>query len=201
MTEYDYEPAPSLKALASAEPSATLGEVVGWTDGRSLVESDGSGYVDTSYFAVLEIKVAQSYRALAGRSDEDRIYVEVPRGGEVKVDGESPEGTEPVLSTIPELNAAVPQGTQVIVVGREAPTAAEWESATSDSTVKNATAGRPEDATLLRAHLQGLIFEDSTGTFSSGLADDEDQWGWTPSTTSVGDEFDHLVTELDSLKR
>lgn len=201
MTHYDYEPARSLQDLASGEPSATLGEVVGWSDGRSLVEGDGSGYVDTSYFAVLEIKVVEAYRAVDDHGDDERIHVEVPRGGEVRVDGEKPEGTEPVHSTMEDLNRAVPTATRVIVVGREAPTAAELESDTPDGTVQNVTAGRPDGDNLLRAHVQGLIFEDETGAFTSGLADDEDGWGWLPAEVPVGDGFDHLIAELDNLDR
>ena len=199
MTEYDYEPAPSLKALASQEPSVTVGEVVGWSDGRSVVQSDGSGYVDTSYFAVLEVKVSESYRAVNGQGDDGRIYVEVGRGGEIRIDGEAPEGTEPVYSTIAELNAAVPAGTRVIVVGDEAPTATELESQTSDGTVEKAPAGHPDGVSLLWPNVQGLIFEEQTGAFASGVADDEDQWGWLAPNVPVRDGFDQLLAELDTL--
>jgi hypothetical protein len=201
MTDYDYERVTSLAALARMAPSVTLGTVVGWTDGRSRVEKNGSGYVDTSLFAVLEIKVLNSYRALDGRGG-DRVYVEVPRGGEVRVDGKLPEGTKPVLATIDELNSAVPRGTRVIVVGRAAPTATELEKQTPGSTVHNVAAGHPQGTGLLRAHVQGLIFEDEQGNFVSGLADEEKEWGWVPSAKSAaGGGFSHLTDQLDALGR
>lgn len=199
--EYDYEPAPSLKALASEQPSVAVGEVVGWSDGRSVVESDGSGYVDTSFFAVLEVKVAQSYRAVDGQDADGRIYVEIPRGGEVRIDGEAPEGTEPVYSTIDELNKAVPTGTRVIVVGGEAPTASELESQTSDATVQDATAGQPDGVKLLWPNVQGLIFEDESGAFTSGMASHEDEWNWLPPDVPVREGFDQLLAELDTLDK
>lgn len=201
MTDYDYEPAPSMMALAKQQPSVTTGEVVGWSDGRSVVESDGSGYVDTSYYAVLEVKVSESYRALKSQGDGGRIFVEVPRGGEVLIDGEAPEGTEPVYSTIEQLNAAVPAGARVIVAGTEALSAAELEAQTSDATVRNANAGHPEGVSLVAPNVQGLIFEESNGAFDSGIAGHVEEWGWLPDGIRTGNGFDHLLSELDTLTK
>lgn len=194
---YDYEPASSLTEVAERSPFVAVGEVVGWTDGRSLLESDGSGYEDTEFFAVLEVKVDETYRAPSGHVEDQSIYVEVSRGGQVMIDGEEPEGTVPVFSAIDELNAAVPTGTRVISLGEEAPTASQLEIHTPGGQVQNDGAGYPQGSALLQPDVQGLLFEDGEGGFVSGLADEEQQWGWLPAGTPFTSGFAQLVDELD----
>jgi len=196
---YDYDPAPAVDALANEEPSVTVGEVAGWSDGRAVEESDGQGYANISHNAVLEVVVADSVKSVGGQESGGRIFVEVPRGGEILIDGEPPEGTEPVLSSIEELNEAVPPGTRVIVIGSRALTDAAL-SAENGGTVLPPADGQT-DATLLRPDVQGLIFEDETGAFESGLADEEQEWGWLPPSVSPRKGFDYLVKRLSKVRR
>src|SRR5699024_5884567 len=120
---YDYQPAGSLRALANGKwlagderPTVILGEVVGWSDGRSLVESaeNGSGLTWIDHYAVLEVKVAENYGTQDRYIRDSRVYVEVPRGGEQRIDGELDDDGKPSVSSIEELSSAVPKGTRVI---------------------------------------------------------------------------------------
>lgn len=205
---YDYKPASSLTKLASGdwldEGTATvaLGEVVGWTDGRSVTEANRDGTLEwINLYAVLEIEVLEAYGPTSATGTDNRIYVEVPRGTKALVDGELPDdGGRPAFSTIEALNGAVPRGTRVIMVGAEGPTAEELRSGTPGSSVQPSARELPNGATLLWPHIQGLIFEDETGGFVSGLTDDEEQWGWLPSGMRTRDGFEYLVSGLDGLK-
>jgi hypothetical protein len=61
-------------------------KVAGWPDGRTTIETD-RGFEAYGYHAVLSIEVTTSYANSAERPG-DLVYVEVPRGGGVKGDGE-----------------------------------------------------------------------------------------------------------------
>ncbi|QIK74150.1 hypothetical protein [Nocardioides piscis] len=194
-SEYDFPATASVSQAARRVSSVVVGEVVGWADGRSSVESDGSGYESFLYNAVLTVKVSTSRSA--GHRPGDLISVEVQRGGEVKVDGAAPEGTEPVVASIDELAAAVPVGTRVILLASPAPTAAELRQQTPGIEVRGDGTGTTPGTTLVRPHVQGLLFRDETGAFASGVADHEEEWGWLPSGTPVDKGFGHLVAEIN----
>lgn len=197
MTEYDFPRAASVSAAARKASTVVVGEVVGWSDGRSTVESDGSGYEDISYSSVLTIKVG-GHSKPAKRSGS-LVYVEVKRGGEIRINGERPEGTEPVITTVDELSSAVPAGTRVILLANPARSNAQLTADNRDVVVRDKGAGKPAGATLLRPNVQGLLFQDESGEFVSGLADDERGWGWVP-TRSQARGFDYLVAELHRAK-
>jgi hypothetical protein len=196
--DYDYEPAPSVSDLAQSRASVVLGEVAGWSDGRVLLESDDPGFQDFSYTAVLTLEVTRSYRG--DDKQGDVVYVEIPRGGEIRVDGELPDnGTEPVLSTIEDLTEAVPTGTRLLLLGGPARSGAELLADSPDSEVLQPGTGYPDGAPLLVPHVQGLLFENETGDFVSGLTDDEDERGWLPPGAAPSSGFERLIQELDSM--
>jgi len=192
---YDYAPARSLSALADRHPVAVLGEVVGWTDGRSVVETDGA-FTDTSLYGVLEVKVTETY---SGEVSDGTVFVEVERGGQVRIEGKPPVPS--INKSLAELNEAVPAGARVIVVGAPAPTDSEHEAQNPAAVVEGVGEGLPAGATFLWPSVQGLLFEDEDGSFVSGEGADKDQWGWLPADMPVQDEFNELVTELDALDR
>ncbi|WP_460834759.1 hypothetical protein [Nocardioides hungaricus] len=195
---YDFAQTKSVTEASQKASSVLAGEVVGWSDGRSTVESDGAGYEDIARTAVLTVKVTKSYANSTERAG-DLVYVEVPRGGEILVNGEPPEGTTPVLATIPELTSAVPAGTPVILLANPARSSARLAEDTPGLVVRGEGEGLPAGATLLGPTIQGLLFRDGNGAFSSGLADGEGDWGWLPASKARTDGYEFLIAELDQI--
>ncbi|WP_408897742.1 hypothetical protein ACJ5H2_01215 [Nocardioides sp. R1-1] len=58
--EYDFPHTTSITAASRKAATVVVGEVVGWSDGRSMVESDGAGYEAISRTAVLTVKVKKA---------------------------------------------------------------------------------------------------------------------------------------------
>lgn len=197
MREYDYAPTSSIVQAASEVAVTIEGAVVDWSDGRSTVESDGSGYEGIAYTAVLKVRIADAHSGEIG--GDEFAYIEVPRGDEIRVDGQTPEGTEPVVTSIDELSAAVPAGTPVIILAEDALTAAQLSSETPGLEVRDDGKGLPAGAAMLQPSVQGLLFEDSNGDFVSGMADDEEEWGWIPRGVDRDERFDYLGEQLNEL--
>jgi hypothetical protein len=194
--QIDYPGTASVVEAADKVRTSLQGEVVGWSDGRSTVESDGSGYEAIAYSAVLKVRVREAYSPDAVAKSK-YVYVEVPRGNAVKVDGEAPKGTEPVITTVEELSKAVPEGTPIILLADPAGPPEQVERATPGLSVRNDGKGLPDRATLVTPSVQGLIFRDETGAFASGMAEDEGSWGWVPPNVPDRKSFDYLAQELE----
>lgn len=193
-SEYDFPQTKSVSEAAGNASSVLIGEVVGWTDGQTTVESDGAGYEDFSYNAVLAVKV-EVPRRNAVQQEGEIAYVTVYRGGEVRIDGQ-PQGSKPSFASIEELSAAVPPATRVIVLANPAPPASQLQTDTPGAEIVSEAKGVPQDATLLEPTPQGLLFQDETGAFGSGVAEGESEWGWIPPNVPAPKSFDYLATEV-----
>lgn len=188
---YDYEPFSSIVSAARAAEAGAVGEVVSWSNGRTLTDGD-----DVDYSAVLKIRVTDPVQPV-GISD-DFLYVEVRRGGEILVDGKPfrHAGAPAAYRTIAELSRAVPTGTRVIVLGLIAPSDHTLETESVTGKVSNSGAGLPSGATLVSPFPQGLIFETAEGGFASGYADGESQWGWLSDDVPDSQRFAALVKKV-----
>lgn len=194
MTDYDFAQTKNVNAAARKASTVVVGEVLGWADGRTTVESDDPAYEAIAHTAVLSVKVSKSMgpgKASVG----DVLQVEVPRGNEVLVDGAAPAGTTPVLRSISELERAVPAGTQVIVLANAARTESQLRADTPGLVVRDK--GKVAEGSLLSPTVQGLLFRDTNGDFVSGLADGEGDWGWLPASTPQSHRFSALVAQLE----
>lgn len=196
-SEYDFPQTKSVSEAAGNASSVLIGEVVGWTDGQTTVESDGAGYEDFSYNAVLAVKV-EVPRLNAVQQEGEIAYVTVYRGGELRIDGQ-PQGSEPSFASLEELSAAVPLGTRVIVLANPAPPASQLKVDTPGAEIVSEAKGVPQGATLLQPTPQGLLFRDETGSFGSGVAEGESEWGWIPPSVPAPKSFDYLATEVAQL--
>ncbi|WP_325600563.1 hypothetical protein [Nocardioides sp.] len=187
-----------MSEAARKASSALIGEVVGWSDGQTTVESDGAGYEDFSYNAVLAVKVQTARRNTAQRPGEI-AYVTVYRGGELRIDGQ-PQGSEPAFASVEELSAAVPPGTRVIVLANPVPPASQLQTDTPGAAVVSEAQGVPQGATLIQPTPQGLLFQDETGGIDSGVADGESGWGWIPGNVPAPNSFAYLAAEVGRLR-
>lgn len=197
-TASDYARTDSVVAAARSATLVIEGVVEGWADGRATVESDGDGYEAFEYTAVLTVRLTGVHRKSPHRVG-DLVAVEVRRGGEVRVKGRVPDGTSPVLATIDDLGRAAPAGSPVILLARRAPTAGALSEATGGLTVRNDGLGVPPGRPLLRPTVQGLIFRDADGSFVSGVADGEREWGWLPAGIPWTEGFGFLSAQLKEL--
>lgn len=189
--DYDYEPFASITSAAAQAEVGVVGEVVSWSDGRTLIDGD-----EFDYSAVLKVRVVDT--VTSGVPAGGFAYVEVRRGGEVFVDGKPfrHEGARAAYRTVAELSTAVPAGSRVIVLGLAAPSADTLEKESATGEVVNASAGLPEGASLVSPYPQGLLFETASGGFASGYADGEADWGWVPDDMPSGKEFAALAQQL-----
>lgn len=191
-TAYDYEPFASITTAAHAAEWGAVGEVVGWSTGRTLEDGDVR-----DYSAVLKVRVRH---AIAGSENfpDGHAYVEVRRGGEVLVDGKPfrHKGAPAAFRTVGQLQKAVPTGTRVIVLGLAAPSDATMENESSTGQIIDGGDRPPAGTTLLSPYPQGLLFETNHGNFASGIADGEDTWGWPSKGTDETERFAGLVEQV-----
>lgn len=208
--DFDYDVHSSLAELAEVTNILVSGSVVGWADGRSIFapSSDGS---DVERFAVLEIKVDTPVNIL-DRSQQQTVYVSVPRGAEsVGEDGEPivDPGQRSTVATVGELERAVPAGTRVIVAGVENASIEEEEYG-PEIRVEHERLGVPDAETLVDPFPQGLIFETANGGFASGLVDDDDMLGIAQAaarsaqnkadTPGASGSFENLLSVLEEMQ-
>ena len=199
---YDYDVFPTLTSAAERVRVAVAGRVVGWAEGRSIIDAG-----DADRHAVLTVEVDEPAKVLTP-SQETTIYVSVPRGAEALDKEGNPiihEGQRSTVCSMEELERAVPVGTRVLVLGSPTVSVAEQEYAPHVK-VETPDAGLPAGGTLVDPYPQGLIFETASGGFVSGRAEDEDVAPWAVNaateagnaanrSTSAG-SFDNLVDEL-----
>lgn len=200
--DYDYDVGSSISHVANRAEDAVLGTVVSWEDGRAIQEGD-----DLSRSAVLGIQVEETF--LPGSATKT-VFVEVPRGG-VLVDKEGKHlkleaGAKYSERSISDLEKAAPIGTRVLALTIRAPSDDEAAPESGQKIVKGWTPPF-KGAELMSPLPQGLLFEDSDGTYVSGVADQADvEFGdWTASkgskTMTAASPFDGLISQLEDLRK
>jgi len=188
---YDYDIAESAAALASRLPYAFLAEVVGWSDGYSVLEHvEESGLAVASRTALLEVKVTESFAGTPVPRGST-VYVDFARGVEnVAADGSTDPRTSGAIP-VEALRLAAPAGSRFLFVGYPGVDPADQIYA-EYITVEGAGVGLPEGATVVTPHPQGMLFETAGGDFVSARTGDADVRGW-------GGSFDALLSELRAM--
>lgn len=189
--QIDFEPLPSVVAVAERAHVAVAGKILSWHDGRTIRDGD-----ELLHYAVAIVTVTADFeKHLAG----DQLGVEIPCGGTIVDDnGEAidlEDGARYALRSVVELEQAAPVGTDLIVLAEPAPTAAEIAAEPDRHEARVGAA--VELATTAWPLPQGLVLADADGSVVNSLTDDEyiDTAGWHRAASSP-DGFVSLIDEL-----
>lgn len=189
---YDYMPADSLSELVDGSDAAFTGCVAGWFEGRT--DHAGNDYPEGLVIVAVRIDDVVKGNGIARG---DIAYVSQPGGVSLlpqKLSARNTaSGRRAAISSIVEgLNGAIPNGTRVIVTGKN------WNDP-AYTLDRRGPDGR-KDPSLLIPSLQGLLFESAGGRFFGGAVPDADLQGIAAHASKTAGEGNGRVSSAGSFE-